>query len=53
MVAFKELINPALKAAHARGRGTFVDVTRGFGAYGPLDELVPLPPWRDARSAAG
>ena len=46
VVAFKELINPALKAAYATARGRFVDVTRASGAYGALDELVPLPPYQ-------
>jgi lysophospholipase L1-like esterase len=45
VVAFKELINPALKAAYATARGKLVDVTRASGAYGSLDELVPLPPY--------
>jgi lysophospholipase L1-like esterase len=43
VVAFEDLINPALERAYAAAGGRLVDVTRATGAYGSLDELVPLP----------
>lgn len=43
VVAFKDFINPTLEKAYASARATFVDVTAASGAYGSLDELVPLP----------
>jgi lysophospholipase L1-like esterase len=45
VVAFRSLINPALKASYARGRGRFVDVTAATGAYGPFEQTVDLPPY--------
>jgi hypothetical protein len=45
IVAFRSLINPALKTAYAAGRGRFVDVTAATGAYGSFDETVNLPPY--------
>jgi lysophospholipase L1-like esterase len=45
VVAFKSLINPALKDAYASGRARFVDVTAATGAYTPLDQTVDLPPY--------
>ncbi len=45
VVAFKVLINPALKKAYAAGRGRLVDVTRATGAYGPLEETTTLEPY--------
>jgi lysophospholipase L1-like esterase len=45
VTAFKSLINPALKAAYATGRGGFVDVTAATGAYGPLDQTTTLDPY--------
>lgn len=42
-VAFKQLINPALKKAYASRRGRFVDVTARTGAYTPLDQTVDDP----------
>ena len=45
IVAFRSLINPALKTAYASGRGRFVDVTAATGAYGSFDETVDLPPY--------
>ena len=41
--AFKELINPALSRGYEAAGGRLVDVTAKSGAYGSLDELVPLP----------
>jgi lysophospholipase L1-like esterase len=43
VVAFKQLINPALKAAYASAKGDFVDVTAATGAYTPLDQTVADP----------
>jgi lysophospholipase L1-like esterase len=43
VVAFKELINPALSKAYEAAGGTLVDVTAATGAYGSLDELVAMP----------
>jgi lysophospholipase L1-like esterase len=43
VVAFKQLINPTLATAYEAAGGRLVDVTAKTGAYGPLDELVPLP----------
>jgi lysophospholipase L1-like esterase len=43
VVAFKELINPALARAYEAVGGRLVDVTAKTGAYGSLDELVALP----------
>ncbi len=51
VVAFKQLINPALEQAYASAGGRFVDVTAATGAYGPLDAtttvaaygVIPLP----------
>jgi lysophospholipase L1-like esterase len=43
VVAFKQLINPTLAKAYEAAGGRLVDVTKKTGAYGPLDELVPLP----------
>ncbi len=43
VVAFKQLINPALTKAYEAAGGRLVDVTARTGAYGSLEELVPLP----------
>ena len=43
VVAFKQLINPTLTKAYEAAGGRLVDVTAKTGAYGSLDELVPLP----------
>jgi lysophospholipase L1-like esterase len=43
VVAFKDVINPALIKAYTAVGGTLVDVTAASGAYGSLDELVALP----------
>lgn len=45
VVAFKSLVNPALKSAYASGRARFVDVTAATGAYGSLDQTTTLPPY--------
>jgi lysophospholipase L1-like esterase len=45
VVAFKEIINPALKRAYASAGGKFVDVTAATGAYGPFDETTSLAPY--------
>ena len=42
VVALRDLVNPALRKAYAAAGGKFVDVTAASGAYGSLDELVPL-----------
>jgi lysophospholipase L1-like esterase len=52
LVAFRDLINPALKQAYEGAGGRFVDVTAASGAYGSLEETtsklagygtIPLP----------
>jgi lysophospholipase L1-like esterase len=43
VVAFKTLINPALKKAYALTGGGFVDVTKATGAYGSLKTTVQDP----------
>jgi lysophospholipase L1-like esterase len=45
VVAFKSLINPALKATYGKVKGRLVDVTRATGAYGSLDEMTTLAPY--------
>jgi lysophospholipase L1-like esterase len=45
VIAFKELINPALKKAYASGKGSFVDVTAATGAYGDLTVFETLAPY--------
>jgi len=46
VVAFKSLINPALRDAYRSvKRSRFVDVTAATGAYGSLDEMVTLAPY--------
>jgi lysophospholipase L1-like esterase len=45
VVAFRSLINPALKESYAKGRGRFVDVTAASGAYGSLDQTTTLAPY--------
>ena len=45
VVAFKSLINPALKDEYASVKGGFVDVTEATGAYGSLDDLTPFAPY--------
>ena len=53
VVAFKELINPALAHGYEAAGGRLVDVTAKSGAYGSLDELVPLPGRASSVPAAG
>jgi lysophospholipase L1-like esterase len=45
VVAFKSIINPALKDAYASARGRFVDVTAASGAYTPFDQVTTLYPY--------
>jgi lysophospholipase L1-like esterase len=46
VVAFRQLINPALKEAYESvRRGRFVDVTAATGAYTPLDQTTTLAPY--------
>jgi lysophospholipase L1-like esterase len=45
VVAFKSLINPALKKAYASVGGKFVDVTAATGAYGSLEDMTTLAPY--------
>ena len=45
LVAFRDIINPTLRAAYRAVRGRFVDVTEATGAYGPLDETTTLEPY--------
>lgn len=47
VTAFKDLINPTLKAEYARIGGSFVDVTAATGAYGSLTQMTELPPYGD------
>jgi lysophospholipase L1-like esterase len=42
VVAFKELINPALEKAYGAARARFVDVTAATGAYGSLDQTTTI-----------
>jgi lysophospholipase L1-like esterase len=43
VVAFKDIINPALSKAYEAVGGRLVDVTAASGAYSSLDALVTLP----------
>ncbi|MBN1530554.1 MAG: hypothetical protein JW895_15940 [Thermoleophilaceae bacterium] len=45
VVAFRSLINPALKSAYSTARGRFVDVTAASGAYTPLEQTTTLMPY--------
>lgn len=45
VVAFRSLINPALKRAYAKGNARFVDVTKASGAYTPFDQVTTLQPY--------
>lgn len=45
VVAFRTLINPALKATYDTAGASFVDVTAATGAYGPLTATTTLPPY--------
>lgn len=41
-VAFKSILNPALKSAYEKEGFSFVDVTEATGAYGPLDQMTTI-----------
>jgi lysophospholipase L1-like esterase len=43
VVAFQQLINPALKDAYGSAKGGWVDVTAATGAYTPLDQTTDTP----------
>jgi lysophospholipase L1-like esterase len=45
VVAFRSLVNPALKAAYKAGKGQFADVTAATGAYGSIDATTTLAPY--------
>jgi lysophospholipase L1-like esterase len=45
VVAFKAVINPALKAEYEKVGGELVDVTEATGAYEPLTQTTDLPPY--------
>ena len=45
LVAFKDLINPALKKQYESVGGSFVDVTTATGAYTPLEQTTTLEPY--------
>lgn len=45
IVAFKELINPALRDRYRAVHARFVDVTAATGAYDPLTETTTLAPF--------
>jgi lysophospholipase L1-like esterase len=45
VVAFRALINPALKAAYRTAGARFVDVTAASGAYTPFDQVTTLHPY--------
>jgi lysophospholipase L1-like esterase len=45
VVAFRDIINPALKKQYESVKGRFVDVTAATGAYGSLDETTEFAPY--------
>jgi lysophospholipase L1-like esterase len=45
VVAFRSIINPALKRQYESVGGRFVDVTATTGAYGSLDSLTRMAPY--------
>ena len=45
VIAFRSLINPALKQVYRSVSGRFVDVTAATGAYGSLEEMRTLEPY--------
>jgi hypothetical protein len=45
VIAFKSLINPALKKAYKSANAGFVDVTAASGAYTPFDQTTMLRPY--------
>jgi len=44
VIAFKSLLNPALKEMYQSVGGRFVDVTAATGAYTPLEQTTTLAP---------
>lgn len=51
VIAFRDLINPALAEAYASIDATFVDVTEATGAYQPLTETTTLDPYGEIPEA--
>ncbi len=45
VIAFRSLINPALRTAYTSVGGKFVDVTAATGAYGPMTATTTLAPY--------
>jgi len=45
VVAFRSVINPALKAAYESVKGRLVDVTAATGAYGSFDQTTTFAPY--------
>jgi hypothetical protein len=45
VIAFRSLINPALKEVYESVGGRFVDVTKATGAYTPLEQMTTLAPY--------
>ncbi len=45
VTAFKSLINPTLKTTYTSAGADFADVTAATGAYGPMTDMVTLPPY--------
>jgi hypothetical protein len=45
VVAFRSLLNPALKEMYTSVKGRFVDVTKATGAYTPLEQTTTLAPY--------
>jgi lysophospholipase L1-like esterase len=45
VIAFRDLLNPALKTAYASVDGKLVDVTAATGAYTPLDQTTTFDPF--------
>jgi lysophospholipase L1-like esterase len=45
VVAFRSLINPALRESYAKGRARFVDVTRLTDAYAPFEQTASIAPY--------
>ncbi len=45
LVAFRAIINPALKSTYKAAKASFVDVTAATGAYTPLSRTTTLAPY--------
>ncbi len=45
VIAFKDILNPALKEIYTSAGGKFVDVTEAAGAYTPLEQTTDYPPY--------